>query len=377
MSAFFSRAQIALQPFANPLKYNLPELLLPVDARSAALGETGITKDDDVFAAYWNPSKYIFNEDKLDLGLNYTTTPDYYGKGNVFGNLACAWKVNEKNAVAISADYYNYGKPSYIVNVDQFAGLKDYHIFTGLYYAHKLNEKFSVGGGLKYYYSRMANYFELDPNANVFTSKGLAADVSMIYRNDIKFMKRDATLSLGADVSNLGPKSSYEHLSVQEPLFIPADLGLGSSLGINMNEKNKLNVYLDVDKLLVPTPDTTDENNIIGPDYLEKSALQGIFTSFTDAPGGASEEFNEIGWRSGIEYWYDDLLALRIGYFITDNTKQNEQFFTFGAGLKNKIGQLDAAFEMHQNTQFLIPDGYTRILLTMTCNFCTGRKAGS
>ena len=40
------------------------------------------------------------------------------------------------------------------------------------------------------------------------------------------------------------------------------------------------------------------------------STVQGMIQSFYDAPGGMNEEFNEINWSLGAEYWYDQQFAL-------------------------------------------------------------------
>ena len=69
-----------------------------------------------------------------------------------------------------------------------------------------------------------------------------------------------------------------------------------------------------------------------------------MFRSFSDAPGGFSEELHEITWSLGAEYWYDQKFAFRAGYFSEHETKGNRKYFTFGAGLRmNKFG-LDFAY---------------------------------
>ena len=73
---------------------------------------------------------------------------------------------------------------------------------------------------------------------------------------------------------------------------------------------------LDLNKLLVPTPPILDTlgNVVYGKDN-NVGILQGAFQSFYDAPDGFSEELKEINVSLGAEYWYNNLLAVRAGYF--------------------------------------------------------------
>ena len=51
--------------------------------------------------------------------------------------------------------------------------------------------------------------------------------------------------------------------------------------------------------------------------------LQGVFQSFSDAPGGMQEELRELMFSFGAEYWYLNQFAIRGGIFM--NTKPKEQ----------------------------------------------------
>ena len=72
--------------------------------------------------------------------------------------------------------------------------------------------------------------------------------------------------------------------------------------------------------------------------------LQGIFQSFSDAPGGFQEELNELMYSVGAEYWYMNQFAFRGGYFHEHETKGARKYFTVGLGLKMNVFSLDMAF---------------------------------
>jgi hypothetical protein len=65
-----------------------------------------------------------------------------------------------------------------------------------------------------------------------------------------------------------------------------------------------------------------------------KNYFSSVFGSFADAPGGFSEELKEITLSTGIEYWYNDVFAVRAGYFGESNVKGGRRYITTGLGLR-------------------------------------------
>ena len=47
---------------------------------------------------------------------------------------------------------------------------------------------------------------------------------------------------------------------------------------------------------------------------------------------------------TGLEYWYNDLLALRGGYFYEDPANGNREFITFGAGIRYNVVGFDLSY---------------------------------
>ena len=106
----------------------------------------------------------------------------------------------------------------------------------------------------------------------------------------------------------------------------------------NTSASSHPGVYLDFNKLLVPTPGTDND---------DASAIGGVFASFADASG--KEELHEVMTSIGIEYWYDNQFSVRAGYFGEHKTKGNRKYFTAGLGLKYSVFGLDLSY--------LIPSG--------------------
>ena len=74
------------------------------------------------------------------------------------------------------------------------------------------------------------------------------------------------------------------------------------------------------------------------------SPITGIFKSFSDAPGGFSEELREIGVSLGAEYSYNQQFFLRGGYYYQNPKKGNQQYFGIGAGFALNVLRLDASY---------------------------------
>lgn len=171
----------------------------------------------------------------------------------------------------------------------------------------------------------------------------MAADVSAYFKNTTMLLGKDAEVALGVNISNIGTKVNYSDAA--EKSFLPTNLKLGGATTFNIDDLNKFTVALDINKLLVPTSPIRDEDgNIISGKDPNRSVPSGIFGSFSDAPGGFSEELNEINYSLGTEYWYNQQFAVRAGYFYETPSKGDRQYLTLGAGLKYNVFNLDFAY---------------------------------
>ena len=157
----------------------------------------------------------------------------------------------------------------------------------------------------------------------------------------------------------MGAKISYTSSGVKD--FIPINMRLGGSLGIQLDDYNSIDFVLDINKLLVPTLPVYEIDPVTGSpakdpvtgEYIIKygsdpnvSVVQGMFQSFGDAPGGFKEEIKEYIVAGGMEYWYGKpkIFAFRMGYFNEAATKGNRKYFTFGIGVKYNVFGLDVAY---------------------------------
>jgi hypothetical protein len=166
----------------------------------------------------------------------------------------------------------------------------------------------------------------------------VAVDLGVYYTKP--FVKSNATLSLGASISNIGTKISYTDANNKD--FLPGNLRIGGALKKEIDPFNSLTFVLDFNKLLVPSP---------YPGSKSQPLLTGVFESFSDARGGAKEEFQEISTSIGLEYWYKQIFSGRAGYFYESPSKGNRNYLTTGVGLRFEKFGLDAAYMVPLNQQ--------------------------
>ena len=162
----------------------------------------------------------------------------------------------------------------------------------------------------------------------------MAVDIGVYYTKELQTTK-PSTLSLGGFISNIGAKVSYSDDNNKN--FIPTNLRLGGAFTTEVDPYNSFTFILDFNKLLVPTVDNG------------QTMLTGMFNSFTDAPGGFKEEIHEITLSSGIEYWYSETFAARLGYFMEATDKGNRKYLTVGAGFRKKAFGFDVAYLVPTN----------------------------
>ncbi len=344
----------------NTIFTAVPFLRINPDARSGAMGDVGIGISPDANSMHFNASKLAFTEKDLSIAANYTPWLRNLGLNDVYlAYLTGYKKLDEFQTLGIGLRYFSLG------NI-QYTGLQGEPRGTGrpnefelsAAYARKLSDQFSVGITGKFIYSNLASGQEVDGN---IIDPGIAgaADISATYIKKLKFNERPSVLRIGAVVSNVGSKITYTNSQKRD--FLPANLGLGAAWEMQLDDHNSLTLALDINKLLVPTPDTLDLDNDNRPDYRDKSPIEGLFSSFGDAPGGFNEEMRELYYSLGIEYWYDQQFALRAGYFFEDITKGGRRYFTLGLGVKYNIFGI--------NISYLVPTTSQRNPLDNTLRF--------
>ena len=178
-------------------------------------------------------------------------------------------------------------------------------------------------------------------------ASSFAADVSGYYQSEeIAYNDFDGRWRAGFNVSNLGPKIKYDDVGQENNL--PTNLGRGGGFDFIFDPFNRIGVFAEFNKLLVPTPQDFNGDGVIdredADEYQSIGWFEGVFKSFGDAPDGFSEELKEVVWALGAEYWYQDVFAFRTGYFHESEQKGSRQFLSLGAGFRYTAINIDISY---------------------------------
>jgi hypothetical protein len=323
----------------------VPFLNLTPDSRSGAMGEAGVALTPDVNANFWNPSKLAFLENDNDISISYSPWLRQLVPDISLSYLSYAHKIDDRNSIGASLRYFNYGSIQLRDNNQNDLGTYSPNEFSlNTSFARKFGENLSLGLTAGFIHSNLSNTFFSTGAAQLAKAgNSIAAGVSLFYTKQLQEFGTDAIFSFGTNISNIGAKISYSDAGPK--YFLPANLKMGVANTINLDDYNQITLTLDMNKLLVPTPPIRDANgNIIKGKDDNVSVPAGIFGSFTDAPGGFSQELQQITLSPGLEYWYNQLFALRAGYFYENPNNGGAHYLTVGVGFKYSEFNFDFSY---------------------------------
>lgn len=315
---------------------SVPFLLIAPDSRASGMGESGGGLADNAAAIFWNPagiaflsgseidithSKWLPQFNLPDLFYDYLTYRQYIGA--IGGSITA------------SITYMNFGK---FVRTNSSSPraigvFKSFNAALTVGYATRIDPSWGLGFNFRVIHSNLSDKPTEDEKG-----RGVATSVSF----DIATMWRPQKLSLpfigdfsnrlsiGLNISNIGPKIAYIDQAQADP--IPTNFRLGFAMRLFQNDFNSLTYTLDFSKLLI---DRSHKNDTTGT-YIKKPFYEAIFTSWVDQP--FKNELREFVTSMGLEYWYgqpgDFQFAIRSGFFYEDPSYGNRKFITLGAGFR-------------------------------------------
>lgn len=335
----------------NVVTTAVPFLRISPDARAGGMGDLGVATSADANSPFWNLAKTPFATSNFSVGLTYTPWLKDLGLNDVYLLAASGYyKLDEEQALAASVRYFSLGNITFTdPSGNDFGEGRPREFGVDFGYTRKLSDNIGLGIALRYINSNLAAGA---PNAGNAYKPGnaVAGDISFFYTGA---NAEGQGWNFGATLTNLGTKIGYTNDATQKD-YIPANFSIGTAYTRVFDENNKIQIGLDIHKLLVPTPPsfvglTDDEAAQVAQEYRNKSVVSSWFSSFGDAPGGFSEELKEFQFSAGLEYSYNDQFMARAGYFFEDKTKGNRKYFTVGLGIKYNVFGL--------NFSYLVPSG--------------------
>tara|TARA_Y100001935_G_scaffold27589_2_gene21061 strand:- start:364 stop:1563 length:1200 start_codon:yes stop_codon:yes gene_type:complete len=334
----------------RPIITAVPFLLISPDSRGSAMGETGVATSPDVNSVHWNNAKLAFIDKKYGFGMSYVPWLGKIVDDMSVSYLSGFYKLDQVQTVGLSMKYFDLGEIQLTDNQGLSLGVENpKELSTAFTYSRKLTNDLSIGGSARYIWSNLTGSISNYSDAKAGNS--FSVDLGLYYNKEISLVNRTSELSFGSHISNIGGKITYG--SSKSLDFIPVNLRVGTSLKTFLDQYNSITLAVDLNKLMVPSPPiyevdingnyvidpTTNQAKILKGKNPNRSVLSGIFSSFSDAPDGFSEEIKEITISTGLEYWYREIFSFRGGYFLENMDKGGRKFLTLGLGIKyNNLG---------------------------------------
>lgn len=331
----------------SPINTAIPSLSIAPDARGGSMGDNGVATLPDINSQYWNPAKYAFMVSKAGISVSYTPWLRKLVSDVALTNLTGYYKIGQSDRLAVSGSlrYFSLGEvPEYDYGGKLYNNLNPYEMAIDASISMKLSEASSMAVSVRFIRSDMG----ADAEEDLQPDNGIAVDIAGYTEKYVYLGNTESLWSAGYNISNIGSKISFDGGASQQ--FLPANLKIGTGLLYPLDEYNQIGFYLDLNKYLVPSYpirlEDEDENVFEKrrDDYNSMSSVTGVFKSFSDAPGGFSEELKEVNLSFGAEYSYNSQFFVRGGYYYENKMKGNRQYFSFGAGFKLNVFQLDAAY---------------------------------
>lgn len=383
----------------NTITTAMPFLGIDPESRGGAMGDAGTALSPNSTSLFWNTAMINFSEDDAEVSVSYTPWLRKLTNDIHLSYVSGYKRLGDRQAIAASLRYFSLGEITFTdANASVIRDDKPNEFEIAVGYAFKLSERNSIGVNGKFAYSNLTGGLVV---AGTQTKAGVAgiADISYAYRNeDIKWFGYNGVIAFGTTINNIGNKIAYSELAVRD--FLPMNLKIGSAYTAELDKYNKLTYSLEFQKLLVPTPPIrelntqTNEYEILSGRNNDVGVIAGLVQSFYDAPGTIQEDANgdyvqnadgsyavvkgsrfkeeltEINIATGIEYWYNNIFALRGGFFYENYNKGDRKFFTAGIAIQYNIFGLDISY-----LAALKRDNPLANTLRFTLRFKLGQKA--
>lgn len=318
-------------------------LMIEPDSRAAGMGNAGVALADNASANFWNPAGLAYQQG-TEVALTHSNWLPEFDAGLFYEYLVAKHHVPGWGTFGANVTYLFLGEHEQRDETNTKLGeFKAYDLAVGTTYGTKLSENLALGVGLRLIYSNLAGGTTVGGQE---TNPGISAgvDVAGLYRTSpFELGGVPTTFSAGFNLANMGPKIQYSDSEQADP--IPTNLRFGYAFTFDLDEYNKITVVNDFTKMLV-NRDSTGADPFYKAIFSSWSSIQvqSNAASDEDAEFKSISPLQQLTIGTGLEYWYDNLFALRSGFFYENPDFGDRQFLTFGAGLRYNIIGVDFSY---------------------------------
>jgi hypothetical protein len=298
-------------------------LLIEPGAKQNGMGEAYTAIADDATAGYYNPAGLAFQDKNVKniqfMHQNWLTglaIDDMYYEYLGYAGHAEGW-----GNFAFNMVYFNMGEQNRTTEHSSniVGSFHSFEVYMSGSYGATIFDNLSLGITLKGIYSKLSDEGQGEEQGKGIGSS-FALDFGAMYKTPVK------GLTLAYTIHNMGPKISYIDVTQGDPLPINMIFGL-AYIPID-TDFNKLTFVVDIDKPLARKQGTP---------------IESLYKGWYDE----DNEFEQIDFKFGTEYVYNNFMALRAGYSYDKDGDLKTP--TFGVGILYDKLNVDIAYYASTN----------------------------
>lgn len=351
--AFFSVVLVSIFALSLPVAQaqvgitSVPFLQIEPDSRGAGMGSTGVAIADNASAVFWNPAGLAF-QSQNQVSITHANWLPAFNADLFYDYLVGTYYIDGIGTIGGHITFLNLGEQ---VRTDEFAEnlgrFNSYEITTGLSYGFHVSENIALGTGFRFIYSSLAEGEVGGQKINPGSSVGI--DLAALYKsNPFEVANRNASVNAGINIANIGPGMQYTDNAQKDPLPTTLRLGWAFTMDLDKMGMNTITVTNDLSKIMARTQRMEDENGDVT--YEPMGVIEALFNSWGTLNRSNGTEMvslnlaEQLMFGFGLEYWYNNLFALRSGYYYENPNNGNREFVTLGAGLRYNIFGVDFSY---------------------------------
>ena len=332
-------------------------LMIEPDSRAAGMGNAGVALADNANALFWNPAG-LADQVGTEVALTHSNWLPELTSDLFFEYLVAKHHIKNWGTVGAHVTFLNLGEHEHRDELNVSLGtFRSYDLSVGVSYGFNVSRNFSLGTGVRWIRSNLASVSVGAQESHPGVSVGV--DIAALYKAPPFLMGTTVgRYRAGFNLANMGPKIQYSDSEQADP--IPTLLRVGQALTLDLDDYNRITLATDASKILVRqrvTETCIDETNpeTCTQQFSSDPFYRAIFTAWKPidisiAPTDEDQEIRTLSvidqllFSAGMEYWYNDLFAIRGGYFYENPYNGNREFMTFGAGIRYNIVGVDFSY---------------------------------
>ncbi len=327
----FAQAQVGIT--------SVPFLQIEPDSRASGMGNTGVALADNASAVFWNPAG-LAGQRGSQINITHSQWLPKFNADLFYDYLVGRHYVEDIGTFGAHITYLNFGEQLRTTaqnpTGEGLGRFNSYEFSIGVSYGYSLSNNWSLGTGIRYIRSSLFEGTLGGEETSVSPGSSVGIDLATMYQsNPFTFGGNSASFSAGLNLSNIGPGINYTEDAEKDPL--PTVLRVGWALTADLDPKGVHSLTLANDISKVMARDSTGGFNALFDSWgtYERQTTQGTAELST---------FQQFMVGTGLEYWYNDLFAVRSGYYFEDPNNGDRRFITLGAGIRYDFVGVDFSY---------------------------------